>query len=79
MQRRSVVIRMFSQIMAAACLVAGTLVSGCGSETGPTYEPEPGATKPAPAVTRLPAATKKLSKNVNANASNRGIKGKYAD
>jgi hypothetical protein len=79
MLRSGVFIRALSQFLAAASLVTGVLVSGCGSEPGPTYEPEAGATKPATGVARLPAAPKTLPKTVNPKASNRGIKGKYAD
>jgi hypothetical protein len=79
MQRSSIVIRAFGLLLAAVSLVTGGIVSGCGPEAGPTYEPEPGVSKPAKAIYRGSGPPKSLPKTVNPKASNRGIKGKYAD
>jgi hypothetical protein len=78
MKRRSMVIRAFWLFLSAVSLVTGGLVAGCGpEESGPTYLPEPGANKKP--LYRGSGPPKSLPKTVNPKASNRGIKGKFAD
>jgi hypothetical protein len=65
----------------AGCLVAGGFLSGCGSEEGNTSKTEPPGSQggaASPSTSKVTPA-QPLPKNVNPNASNKGIKGKYAD
>jgi hypothetical protein len=60
-------------------LALGGLLPGCGSEEAPksqTEAPESKGGMAHPARSTPPA---RLPKNVNPDASNKGIKGKYAD
>jgi hypothetical protein len=59
--------------------VAGVLSAGCGPGESPISQPPPPETNTgavAPVKTMPP---QRLPKTVNPNASNKGIKGKYAD
>jgi hypothetical protein len=61
-------------------LALGGFLAGCGADGIQTSEQAPPESKPGEtgsSKTTLPKS--KLPKNVNPNASNRGLKGKYAD
>jgi hypothetical protein len=64
------------------CRVVGALavsgfLTGCGADGTQASSPESKAGETA--VAKSTIAKLRLPKNVNPNASNRGIKGKYAD
>jgi hypothetical protein len=62
-----------------AGLAVGSILPGCGSEGSQSSQ---GETSEAKAEVANPSKTKRavrLPKTVNPNASNKGIKGKYAD
>jgi len=61
-------------------LALSGFLAGCGTEGVQSSPPEPTETKPAEVSSSKSAQPKvRLPKNVNPNASNRGLKGKYAD
>jgi hypothetical protein len=63
---------------AVASLAVAGLMPGCGSEGVQTSKAEPPESKAGGAIVSK-AKLPKLPKNVNPNASNRGIKKEYAD
>jgi hypothetical protein len=64
------------RLVAVVSVWAG-LLPGCGSGGSSTSQNEPpSGGQQAP---KLPMAKQAVAKNVNAKASNRGLKGKYAD
>jgi hypothetical protein len=72
--------RTFLLLWAVGGLGVSGFLLGCGSEGGQTSQSEPPESKPGEANSAKSAPPKpRLPKNVNPDASNRGIKGKYAD
>jgi hypothetical protein len=72
--------RTFLLLWAVSGLGVSGFLPGCGSEGVQTSQSEPPETKPGGANSAKSTPPKqRLPKNVNPDASNRGIKGKYAD
>jgi hypothetical protein len=62
-----------------AGLAVGGLLPGCGPEGGQPSQGDAPESKAGVANPATPKPAMNLPKNVNPNASNKGIKGKYAD
>jgi hypothetical protein len=74
MQRSHVLARSVFLVAAAAALLPG-----CGPAETTTSQPPPPEAKTGVVAPSKPMPPQRIPKNVNPNASNKGIKGKYAD
>jgi hypothetical protein len=70
--------RTFLLLWVVGGLAVSGFLPGCGSEGVQSSQSEPPETKADKAIVAK-SKVPKLPKNVNPEASNRGIKGKYAD
>ncbi len=70
--------RVFPLLWAVGGLGVSGVLAGCGPDGVQSSQSEPTETKAESGIAPK-LKSSKLPKNVNPNASNRGIKGKYAD